>query len=202
MRDEEGRFLDLSPEFGRVALEGRVAGAEGGLRRQARARALGARLAGRAAGAVRVSRRPRRAVAAGAGGHRLPLRAGAAAPPTSPTWSATSASASHARSIGFNGGCADDRRSPGAGAGLARRDRRRARASVRDAPGAAAGARRRPRRPGQDRPGIGAELSAADLAAVIGSTRKQADFALDRLVDEGAGARREEDDFVLYVRKR
>jgi len=50
--------------------------------------------------------------------------------------------------------------------------------------------------------GSARELSAADLAAVTGSTRKQAGFALDRLVDEGAARRRKEDDFVLYVRKR
>jgi chromosome segregation and condensation protein ScpB len=46
------------------------------------------------------------------------------------------------------------------------------------------------------------ELSAADLAAVIGCTRKQAGVALDRLVDEGRARRREEPDFVLYLRRR
>lgn len=46
------------------------------------------------------------------------------------------------------------------------------------------------------------ELSAADLAAVIGSTRKQAAVALDRLVEEGSARRRDEEGFVLYLRTR
>jgi len=44
------------------------------------------------------------------------------------------------------------------------------------------------------------ELSAADLAAVAGCTRKQAAAALDRLVDDGAARRRDEEGFALYVR--
>jgi predicted ArsR family transcriptional regulator len=50
--------------------------------------------------------------------------------------------------------------------------------------------------------GSARELSAADLAAVIGCTRKQAAAALDRLVDEDTARRREEEEFVLYRRKR
>lgn len=46
------------------------------------------------------------------------------------------------------------------------------------------------------------ELSAADLAAVVGCTRKEAAASLDRLVDDGAARRREEEDFVLYLRSR
>jgi DNA-binding MarR family transcriptional regulator len=46
------------------------------------------------------------------------------------------------------------------------------------------------------------ELSAADLAAVIGGTRMEASHTLDRLVDEGLAGRRQEEDFVLYLRKR
>ena len=45
-------------------------------------------------------------------------------------------------------------------------------------------------------------LTAADLAAVIGCTRKQAAATLDRLVDEGTARRREEEEFVLYLRTR
>lgn len=44
------------------------------------------------------------------------------------------------------------------------------------------------------------ELSAADLAAVIGSTRKQAAAALDRLADEGKARRRDQEGFALYER--
>jgi hypothetical protein len=44
------------------------------------------------------------------------------------------------------------------------------------------------------------DLSAADLAAVIGCTRKQAAAALDRLVDGGSARRRDEEGFVLYLR--
>ena len=43
---------------------------------------------------------------------------------------------------------------------------------------------------GGDRPPLGAEISAADLAAVIGGPRKVAAAALDRLTDQGL-ARRE-----------
>lgn len=46
------------------------------------------------------------------------------------------------------------------------------------------------------------ELSAADLAAVIGCTRKQAESALDRLVDDGSARRQDEEGFVLYLRSR
>jgi hypothetical protein len=46
------------------------------------------------------------------------------------------------------------------------------------------------------------ELSAADLAAVVGCTRKQAGVALDGLVDAGLARRRDEDGFLLYLRKR
>jgi DNA-binding MarR family transcriptional regulator len=50
--------------------------------------------------------------------------------------------------------------------------------------------------------GSARELSASDLAAVVGCTRKEAGAALDRLVDEGLARRRDEGDFVLYLRKR
>jgi hypothetical protein len=46
------------------------------------------------------------------------------------------------------------------------------------------------------------EVSAADLAAVVGCTRKEADGALDGLVDRGLARRRDEEGFVLYLRKR
>jgi hypothetical protein len=46
------------------------------------------------------------------------------------------------------------------------------------------------------------EVSAADLAAVVGCTRKQAGVVLDRLVDEGRARRRDEEEFALYLRKR
>jgi hypothetical protein len=44
------------------------------------------------------------------------------------------------------------------------------------------------------------ELSAADLAAVIGSTRKQAGAALESLVDQGLARRRDQEGFALYAR--
>jgi CRP-like cAMP-binding protein len=44
------------------------------------------------------------------------------------------------------------------------------------------------------------ELSAADLAAVIGSTRKQAGAVLDSLVDQGLARRQDQEGFVLYAR--
>jgi Winged helix DNA-binding domain len=44
------------------------------------------------------------------------------------------------------------------------------------------------------------ELSAADLGAVIGSTRKQAAAALDSLVDQARARRRDQEGFVLYAR--
>ena len=44
------------------------------------------------------------------------------------------------------------------------------------------------------------EVSAADLAAAIGCGRKQAAAALDRLVDERRARRRDEEGFTLYVR--
>jgi CRP-like cAMP-binding protein len=44
------------------------------------------------------------------------------------------------------------------------------------------------------------EVSAADLAAVIGCRRKPAALALDRLVDEGLARPRDEEGFRLYVR--
>jgi hypothetical protein len=43
------------------------------------------------------------------------------------------------------------------------------------------------------------ELSAADLAAVVGGTRKEASHTLNRLVDEEKARRRQEEDFVLYL---
>jgi Winged helix DNA-binding domain len=46
------------------------------------------------------------------------------------------------------------------------------------------------------------EVSAADVAAVVGCTRKQAGASLDRLADDGLVRRREEEGFVLYVRSR
>jgi Winged helix DNA-binding domain len=46
------------------------------------------------------------------------------------------------------------------------------------------------------------ELSAADLAAVVGCTRKQAAAALDGLADERQARRRDEEGFALYVRSR
>jgi DNA-binding MarR family transcriptional regulator len=44
------------------------------------------------------------------------------------------------------------------------------------------------------------EISAADLAAAIGSTHKQAALALDHLVDEGRARRRDQEGFALYAR--
>jgi predicted transcriptional regulator len=44
------------------------------------------------------------------------------------------------------------------------------------------------------------ELSAADLAAVVGCTRTQAGAALDRLVEDGKARRRDEEGFALYAR--
>ena len=44
------------------------------------------------------------------------------------------------------------------------------------------------------------EVSAADLAAVVGCRRKQATAALERLVDEGVARARDEEGFRLYVR--
>jgi DNA-binding MarR family transcriptional regulator len=44
------------------------------------------------------------------------------------------------------------------------------------------------------------EISAADLAAAIGSTRKQAAAALDALVDDGRARRRDQEGFALYAR--
>jgi hypothetical protein len=44
------------------------------------------------------------------------------------------------------------------------------------------------------------EVSAADLAAVIGCTRKEAGAALEHLVDAGGARRRDEEGFALYVR--
>ena len=46
------------------------------------------------------------------------------------------------------------------------------------------------------------ELSAADLAAVVSCTRKQAAAALDRLADDGQARRRDEEGFALYRRSR
>jgi len=46
------------------------------------------------------------------------------------------------------------------------------------------------------------EVSAADLAAVVSCTRKEAGAALDRMVDERRARRRDEEDFVLYLRAR
>jgi DNA-binding MarR family transcriptional regulator len=50
--------------------------------------------------------------------------------------------------------------------------------------------------------GSTSELSAADLAAITGGTRKQASAALDRLVDDGLARRRDEEGFALYRRSR
>jgi DNA-binding transcriptional ArsR family regulator len=50
--------------------------------------------------------------------------------------------------------------------------------------------------------GSARELSAADLAAVVGGTRKAAGATLDRLADQGLARRRDEGEFVLYLRKR
>ena len=44
------------------------------------------------------------------------------------------------------------------------------------------------------------ELSAADLAAVVGCTRKQAGAALDDLVEDGIAGRQDEEGFALYRR--
>lgn len=44
------------------------------------------------------------------------------------------------------------------------------------------------------------EVSAADLAAVLGCRRKQAAAALERLVDKGSARARDEEGFRLYVR--
>jgi hypothetical protein len=46
------------------------------------------------------------------------------------------------------------------------------------------------------------ELSAADLAAVVGCTRKRAGAALDRLAEDGTARRQEEEGFALYRRSR
>ena len=46
------------------------------------------------------------------------------------------------------------------------------------------------------------ELSAADLAAIVGSTRKQASAVLDRLTEDGVARRQEEEGFALYSRSR
>jgi hypothetical protein len=46
------------------------------------------------------------------------------------------------------------------------------------------------------------ELSAADLAAIVGSTRKEAAAALDRLTHDGLARRQEEEGFALYSRSR
>jgi hypothetical protein len=43
------------------------------------------------------------------------------------------------------------------------------------------------------------EISAADLAAVIGGPRKEAAAALDRLVDQGAARARNAGDYVLWT---
>jgi CRP-like cAMP-binding protein len=50
--------------------------------------------------------------------------------------------------------------------------------------------------------GSARDLSAADLAAITGGTRKRASLALDRLVDEGLARRRDEEGFALYRRPR
>jgi Winged helix DNA-binding domain len=46
------------------------------------------------------------------------------------------------------------------------------------------------------------ELSAADLAAIVGCTRKQAGAALDGLVEDGLARRQDEEGFALYRRSR
>jgi CRP-like cAMP-binding protein len=50
--------------------------------------------------------------------------------------------------------------------------------------------------------GSARDLSAADLAPIVGCTQKQATLALDRLVDEGLARRRDEEGFALYRRSR
>ena len=50
--------------------------------------------------------------------------------------------------------------------------------------------------------GSAGELSAADLAAVIGLTRKEAGAALDLLVEDGTARRQDEEGFALYRRSR
>jgi hypothetical protein len=46
------------------------------------------------------------------------------------------------------------------------------------------------------------EISAADLSAVIGGTRKEAAAALDRLADRGAAWSRDAGDYVLWTVQR
>jgi hypothetical protein len=46
------------------------------------------------------------------------------------------------------------------------------------------------------------EISAADLAAVIGGPRKDAAAALDRLADQGAARSRDAGDYVLWTAQR
>jgi hypothetical protein len=46
------------------------------------------------------------------------------------------------------------------------------------------------------------EISAADLSAVIGGTRKEAAAALDRLADQGAARSRDAGDYVLWTVQR
>ena len=46
------------------------------------------------------------------------------------------------------------------------------------------------------------EISAADLAAVIGTRRKKAATALDRLADQGAARSRDTGDYVLWTATR
>jgi Winged helix DNA-binding domain len=46
------------------------------------------------------------------------------------------------------------------------------------------------------------ELSAADLAAVVGITRKEAGAALDLLVEHGTARQQDEEGFALYRRSR
>lgn len=48
--------------------------------------------------------------------------------------------------------------------------------------------------------GSAPEVSPADLAAVIGGTRKQAGATLDRLVEQGRARRRDQEGFALYAR--
>ena len=43
------------------------------------------------------------------------------------------------------------------------------------------------------------EISAADLAAVIGGPRRESAAALDRLVEEGAARARDADGYVLWT---
>jgi hypothetical protein len=47
--------------------------------------------------------------------------------------------------------------------------------------------------------GSAGEVSAADISAVIGGTRKQAAAALDRLVDQGQAQRRDVGEFDLWT---